>query len=182
MPRVAPIADRSEVPHEYQDVAEGVIQTFGGFRGPHSIMLLAPRLDERVLALGNFFRHDSVVKSPGKELAIITAVREKDCLYIWSAQVGAARRGGLREEAIAVVKERRDAAELQPEEAAIVNYVRQLFQKNRVDQATFDAIKDRYGVQGLVELTTVVGYYAMLAGVVNSVELPAPEDGDKLPV
>jgi 4-carboxymuconolactone decarboxylase len=63
-----------------------------------------------------------------------------------------------------------------------VEYVRQLFRKNRVDQATFDALKNRYGVPWLVELTAVVGYYGMLAGVVNSFEVAAPADGDVLPV
>ena len=45
--------------------------------------------DRHALALGNYFRYDSVVKSPERELAIITAAREKDALYIWSAQVTA---------------------------------------------------------------------------------------------
>jgi 4-carboxymuconolactone decarboxylase len=182
MPRVMPIADRSEVAPEYQHVVDGVLKTFGSIRGPHSIMLLSPPADERVLALGNYFRYDGAVKPPLRELAIITAAREKDCLYIWSAQVNAGRQAGLREEAITAVKERRDASTLQPDEAAIVNYVRQLFRKNRVDQAAFDALKDRHGITWLIEMTALVGYYAMLAGVVNAVELPGPPDGDALPV
>jgi hypothetical protein len=31
-------------------------------------------------------------------------------------------------------------------------------------------------------MTTVVGYYGMLAGVVNAFEVPAAPDGDALPV
>ena len=60
--------------------------------------------------------------------------------------------------------------------------MRQLFTKNRVDQQVFDALKDRYGVQWLIEMTALVGYYAMLGGVVNSFELAPPADGDVLPV
>lgn len=182
MPRVEPISDKSQVAPEYHKIVDGVLEVFGALRGPHSIMLHSPKVDEKVLALGNYFRTDSVVKSPLKELAIITAAREKDCLYVWSAQVGAGRRGGLSEEAISTVRDRGDASKLPAEQAEIVTYVQQLFRKNRVDQATFDALKNRYGVPWLVELTTVVGYYGMLAGVVNSVELQAPADGDKLPV
>src|ERR671914_547908 len=108
MPRVKPVADKSEVAPEYQHVADAVIKVFGGFRGPHSILLLSPAADERVLELGNYFRYNSIVKSPDKELAIITAAREKDCLYVWAAQVNAGKQAGLREEAIKVVKERGD--------------------------------------------------------------------------
>ncbi len=182
MPRVEPISDKSQVASEYHHIVDAVLETFGALRGPHSIMLHSPQADEHALALGNFFRYNSVVKSPMKELAIITAAREKDCLYVWAAQVGAGRRAGLREEAIAVVKERRDPSELLPEEAEIVTYVQQLLRTNRVDQAKFDALKDKYGVQWLVEMTAVVGYYAMLGGVVNAFEVAAPSDGDVLPV
>ena len=182
MPRVAPVADKSEVAPEYQHVADGVLKVFGGFRGPHSILLLSPAVDEPVLELGNYFRYSSIVKSPEKELAIITAAREKDCLYVWAAQVNAGRQAGLREEAIKVVKERGDVTALEPHEAEIVTYVRQLCRHNRVEQPAFDALKDRYGVPWLIEMTTVVGYYGMLAGVVNAFELPASPDGDVLPV
>lgn len=182
MPRIEPVSDKSQVAPEHQNVVDAVLEVFGQLRGPHSILLHSPPLDKPALELGNYFRYNSIVKSPEKELAIIAGAREKDCLYVWAAQVAAGRRGGLREEAIAVVKERRDASELEPHEADIVNYVRQLFRNNRVDQATFDALKNRYGEQWLIEMTTVVGYYGMLAGVVNACEVPAPADGDVLPV
>jgi 4-carboxymuconolactone decarboxylase len=182
MPRITPVADRSEIADEYQHIVDGVLEVFGAIRGPHSIMLHSPPLDERVLALGNYFRSESAVKSPQRELAIITAAREKDALYVWAAQVNASRRAGVREEAIAAVREKRDPAALLPEEAAIVTYVQQLFRKNRVDQAVFDALIERYGTQWLIDMTAVVGYYAMLGGVVNAFELPAPADGDQLPV
>jgi 4-carboxymuconolactone decarboxylase len=182
MPRVTPVSDKSEVAPEHQHVVDGVLEVFGAIRGPHSILLHTPQLDEHALALGNFFRYSSVVKSPEKELAIITAAREKDCLYVWAAQVAAGRRGGLREAAIAVVRDRGETAGLETDEVAIIDYVRQLFRANRVDQPAFKALKDRYGVTWLIELTTVVGYYGMLAGVVNAFELPPPEGGDVLPV
>jgi 4-carboxymuconolactone decarboxylase len=182
MPRIEPISDKSQVAPEFHGVVDAVLEVFGALRGPHSILLHSPPLDRPVLDLGNYFRHHSVVKSPEKELAIITAAREKDCLYVWAAQVGAGRRAGLREEAIAVVKQRGDASSLEPHEAEIVNYVRQLFRHNRVDQGTFDALRNRYGTQWLIEMTAVVGYYGMLAGVVNAFEVAPPPDGDLLPV
>ena len=157
MPRIEPISDKAQVASEFQGVADAVLEVFGSLRGPHTILLHSPQMDKPALELGNYFRANLVLQSPEKELAIITAAREKDCLYVWAAQVAAGRRGGLREEAIAVVRERKDVSGLQPQEAEIVTYVRQLFQNNRVDQATFDALKNRYGEQWLIDMTTVVG-------------------------
>ena len=142
MPRIAPISDKSQVAKEYEHVADGVLKVFGQFRGPHSILLHAPQLDEYALNLGNHFRYDSICKSPEKELAIITAMRERDCLYVWAAQVAAGKRAGLRDEAIDVVKNRKPVDGLEPQEREIITYVRQLFTKNRVEQSAFDALKD----------------------------------------
>ena len=49
-----------------------------------------------------------------------------------------ARKAGTREEAIVAVRDRRDLSGLQPDEQAIVSYVRQLLRKNRVDQPVFE--------------------------------------------
>ena len=182
MPRLTPIKDKSEVAPEFHHVVDGVLEVFGSIRGHHSILLHDPAMDDLALKLGNYFRYDSVVKSPERELAVICAAREKDCLYVWSAQVTAGRRAGLSEDAIDVIRNRRDTSKLPAETATIIDYVRQLFQKNRVDQATYDALVQQRGQQYQIELTTLVGYYGMLAGVVNSVELPTPPDGDVLEV
>jgi 4-carboxymuconolactone decarboxylase len=73
-----------------------------------------------------------------------------------------------------------DAGRLPVPERDIVNYVRQLLRTNRVDQATFDGLKNRFGTQWLVELTATVGYFGLVSGIANAFEVPAPGDGDKL--
>jgi len=181
MPRIAPITGKSDVPAEYHHVVDGVLQVFGQVRGPFSMLLHSPRLAERVLHLGNFFRSESLVEAKDRSLAILTAVREREGAYVWAAQVGAARRAGVREEAIDLIRRKGNPAELPADERDIVTYTRQLVQKNRIDQAAFDALKSRHNAQWLVELTVTANYYGFLSGVVNAFEVPAPPDGDKLP-
>ena len=181
MPRVAPITGKSDVPAEHHAVVEAVAGVFGNVRGPFSMLLHSPKLAERVLPLVTFFRDQSVVEGKLRSLAILTAVREREAAYVWAAQVGAARRAGVREEAIDLIRAKGDPAKLPVEEREIVTYTRQLMRNNRVDQTAFDALKNRYGVQWLVELTAAANYFALLSGVVNAFEVAAPPDGDKLP-
>jgi 4-carboxymuconolactone decarboxylase len=183
MPRVAPITGKSDVPAEYHDVVDGVLQSFGGqIRGPFSVLLHSPKLAQRVLNLGNYFRaNESVVAPKDRSLAILVGVREREGAYVWAAQVAAARRAGVREEAIDVIRAKGDPAKLPPEERDIVAYAQQLVQKNRIDQATFDALKRTHDVQWLVELTVAATYYGFLSGVVSAFEVPPPPDGDQLP-
>jgi alkylhydroperoxidase family enzyme len=100
MARIAPVAGKAEVPAEHHHVVDAVVEVFGNVRGPFSVLLRSPRLAERVLGLVKFFRDESVVEGRLRSVAILTAVREREAAYVWAAQVGAARRAGVREETI----------------------------------------------------------------------------------
>jgi len=181
MPRVAPITGKSDVPSSHHAVVDGVMKVFGSVRGPFSMLLHSPKLAERILPLVTFFRDESVVDAKLRSIAILSAVREREAAYVWAAQVGAARRNGLREEVIDLLRAKGDPAKLPAEERDIVTYIRQLMRTNRVDQTVFDALKNRHDAQWMVELTAAANYFAMLSGVVNAFEVSAPPDGDKLP-
>jgi 4-carboxymuconolactone decarboxylase len=146
------------------------------------MLLHSPKLAEKILPLVHFFRDETVVDPKLRSVAILAAVREREAAYVWAAQVGAARRNGLGEDVIDILRAKGDAGKLPQEEDEIVTYVRQLMRTNRVDQKTFDALKSRHNEQWMVELTAAANYFAMLSGVVNAFEVPAPPDGDKLPV
>lgn len=181
MPRIAPITGKSDVPAQYHGVVDEVLKVFGNVRGPFSMLLHSPKLAEKMLSIGNFYRDDSIVAGKDRSLAILVGVRERQGAYVWSAQVNAARRAGVRDEAIDVIRKKGDAGKLTAEEREIITYAEQLFRKNRVEQAVFDALLKRHGAQWLLELTAGASYYGILCSVVNAFEVPAPVDGDKLP-
>ena len=182
MPRLTPVASKADVAAEHGAVVDAVQKVFGNVRGPFSMLLHSPKLADRILPLVTFFRDESVVDAKLRSIAILSAVREREAAYVWSAQVGAARRNGVSEETIDLLRAKGDAGKLPAEEREIVTYVRQLMRTNRIDQAAFDALKKRHNAQWLVELTTAANYFALLSGVVNAFEVAAPADGDKLPV
>ena len=181
MPRVRPITGTADVAPEHRAVVDAVVGVFGNVRGPFSMLLHSPRLAERLLPLVTFFRDASVVDARLRSVAILSAVREREAAYVWSAQVAAARRSGVPEEVIGLLRAKGDPAALTADERDIVTYVRQLMRTNRVEQALFDALLARHDPQWMLEMTAAASYFAMLAGVVNAFEVAAPPDGDRLP-
>jgi 4-carboxymuconolactone decarboxylase len=181
MARITPVSGKSDIAAEHHDAVDAVLKVFGQVRGPFSILLHSPELAKRLLPLVTFFREDSVIEPRLRSLAILAAVREREAAYVWAAQVGAARRNGVPEAVIDLLRAKGDPAQLTRDERDVVAYIRQLMRTNRVDQNLFDALKDRHGVQWLVELTAAGNYFAFLSGMVNAFEVPAPPDGDKLP-
>jgi 4-carboxymuconolactone decarboxylase len=180
MPRVAPITSKEALPAEHQAVADAVQKVYGNIRGPWTMLLHSPKLTAKMLPLTPFFWHESIVEGKLRSVGILAAVRERESAYVWAAQVGMARRNGVREEIIDLLRAKGDAAKLPAPERDIVNYVRQLLRTNRVDQATFDALRNRFGTQWLVELTATIGYFGLVSGIANAFEVPAPPDGDTL--
>jgi 4-carboxymuconolactone decarboxylase len=179
MPRVAPVTGKSDVAPEHHPVVDAVVGVFGNVRGPFSMLLHSPGLAARVLPLVTFFRDESVVEPRLRSAAILAAVREREAAYVWAAQAAAARRNGLSETSLGVLRAKGDAAALPEDEREVVIYVRQLMRANRAEHAAFDALQRRHGTRWLVELTAVANYFAMLAGVVNAFEVAPPPDGDR---
>ena len=181
MPRITPITQKSELAAEHQPVADAIVKVFGRIGGPFSMLLHSPKLAGKVLPLVPFVRDECIVEPKLRFPAILAAAREHDADYVWAAQVGQARKAGIREELITLLRSKGDAAKLPAEEREIVDYTRQLLRSHRVEKGTFDALNKRHGAQWLVELTATISYFGFVAGIANAFEVMPPADGDKLP-
>jgi 4-carboxymuconolactone decarboxylase len=62
------------------------------------------------------------------------------------------------------------------EETVVIKLGTEFFQTHRISQDTFDIALAQFGPQGLVELTTLMGFYAMLAFNANAVDLGLPQE------
>jgi 4-carboxymuconolactone decarboxylase len=58
---------------------------------------------------------------------------------------------------------------------------RELLQQKRVADATFAAATQRYGTQGVIDLTATVGYYSLMACLLNALEVIPPPEATQLP-
>lgn len=181
MPRVPPITGKEDVPAEHHNVVDDVLGVFGRIRGPFSVLLHSPVMAGKLLPMVTFNREGTIVEPNPRFAAILSAVREREGAYVWAAQVAAAQRAGVPQAMIDLIKAKGDPSSLSADEADVVTFVRQLMRTNRTDKAVFDRLKDRHGVQWLVELTAMANYYGMLCGVVNAFEVDPPPDGDRLP-
>jgi 4-carboxymuconolactone decarboxylase len=181
MPRVPPITGKDDVPAEYHGLVDEVLGVFGQIRGPFSVLLYSPEMASKLLPMVPFNREVTIVEPSPRFAGILAAVREREGAYVWAAQVNAARRNGVPESMIDLLRTKGDPSSLPEDEADVVTYIRQLMRTNRGDKAVFDRLNQRHGTKWLIELTTIANYYGMLCGIVNAFDIPALDDGDKLP-
>jgi 4-carboxymuconolactone decarboxylase len=114
------------------------------------------------------------------ELAICTAVRAADVDYIWEPHVKLGLAAGAREEAFHAIDTLGPLDDLTPDEALIIRYGRELLETRKVSDAMVEAVRERYGEKGLLELTAVMGVYTMNATVLRAMDHPAPPGARRL--
>jgi 4-carboxymuconolactone decarboxylase len=100
----------------------------------------------------------------------MTVAREFDCMYVWGAQTGQARKQKVPEATITAIREKHSRG-LPEEDAQIVDFTRDLIRKHRADDSTLKALRERFGDEQLIELTGTIGYYSFLAMSANACEL-----------
>jgi 4-carboxymuconolactone decarboxylase len=183
MTRIFEISSREDLPQDKRHIFDAIAETRGRVAGggPFGLLLNSPEVAGRTAHLGTYIRFESVLSRVASELAILTTARECDCEFEWAAHVRLAQQAGAREEAIDVIGHRHPLDRLTQEEAMIVAYGRELLGDHKVSNATFEAVRARYGDQGVTDLTATMGYYAMIACTLNSFELEPLPGAPRLP-
>ena len=179
MARIPAVERREDLAPEHRAAYDEIAASRRRVAGPFAMLLHSPEVARRAAHLGAYIRFEATLDGKVRELAVLAAAREMDCRYEWAAHAAEARRAGVREEAIAAIGSRAPA--LSDDERPVVSYVQQLLREHRVDEPTFQALRARFGVQGLVELTATAGYYGMIACVLNAFDVTPPPGADVLP-
>ena len=180
-----PLATRQSVPETQQGVFDALVQQRGDIpnAGPLAIMMHVPELMQRGEEFRAYLRgDDSCLPRKTRELAMILTARELDCQFIWNAHAALARRAGIRDDTVDQLRDKKELADLSPDETVVVNYGREFFRTHRVSQATFDAALAQFGVRGVIELTNLMGYYALLAFNVNAFGVGLPTETAEAPL
>ena len=178
-----PLVTRDLVKEELRQVFDEISSGPGGAgTGPMSVLKYSPEMARRAIPLFNYVRNESSLPRKIRELAMILTARAMDCPYIWHAHAAFARQEGLSDALVDALRDQKPLPATPPDEAAVIAYATQLFHTRRVEPGTFQEVLDSFGAQGLTELTTLLGYYTMLAFNANAVELDLPEDHAEPPL
>ena len=181
--RIQPVTDREPLDAAGKQAWDAVAERRGGrVGGPFGILMHSPAAAERVARVGDHVRFDLDLNPAERELAIITTAREFDVEVEWGGHSRLALEAGVPEATIDIVAKRGDVSGLTAHEAQIITFIRELVgPKRRVSEATFKALQSRLGDRTMVDLATLVGYYAMLGCALNTFEAPAGPGARPLP-
>jgi 4-carboxymuconolactone decarboxylase len=135
----------------------------GGLAGPFNAMLYAPEVGHALQELGAAIRFRTQLTSRVREMAILVVAQAWNSEYERDSHEPIAREAGLTDPEIEALRAGVDPGFADEQERVAYAVVRALTGPADLDDQEYATAVAALGEQALVELSTLVGYYATLA-------------------
>lgn len=165
-------------PEQREVAAEIAAGPRGEVRGPFIALIHNPELARRLQKLGEYLRWQGKLPPRLKELAVLVTARRWTCQHEWVMHSKLALEGGLAPEVVEAIKQGKDRIGLSPDEKAVYTFCREVHATGRAGDEAFNAVKERFGLDGALELLALNGYYTLMAMVLNTAGLPLPGNAE----
>jgi 4-carboxymuconolactone decarboxylase len=147
----------------------------GGLAGPFNAMLYAPPVGHALQGLGTAIRFRTQLAPRVREMAILMVAQAWDSAYERESHEPIGRDAGLTEAEIEALRAGTDPGFAEKDEQVAYAVVRALTgPRPDLDDEEYDTAVGVLGEQALVELSSLVGYYATLALQLRIFRVPAP--------
>jgi 4-carboxymuconolactone decarboxylase len=143
-------------------------------RGPFKALLRSPELGDRVQRVGAYIRFESSIPAALNEMAILLAGRKWNAQYEFYAHREIGLKAGMPPaiaDAIAVGK-RPDP--MDADQTIVWEFCNELLETTEVSDPKFNAVVDRFGEKGVLDLVGAVGYYSMVSMILNVDRVQVP--------
>ena len=165
----------AQLTDEQRPLGEAIMKISSvGIGGPYNPMLRSPVFGQRMFDLLEYLRWHSSLPLRLNEFAILIAGRLWRSQVEWYAHGPLALKAGLSPTIIAELKANRRPAAMQPDEAAVYDFVTELSTRHEVSDETFARAKMLLGEQQVVDLTAVTGTYVTIAMLLAMAEEGVP--------
>ena len=172
-------------PAQYTDEQKQAAEEFVAARkvpvfGPFEPLMHSPQVMSQARSMGDYLRYHSAIGNTLSELAILVTAREWTQDYEWYVHQPIALKMGIKPEIAAAIADGRRPAGMSDDEAIVYDFSTELHRNKRVSDLTFERAEKRFGKKGVVDLTGINAYYALLAMQLNVAQYALPKDGQKL--
>jgi hypothetical protein len=129
-----------------------------GMLEPTGVRAYMPEVAELTRKQISTIREESGLDPKWIALAALVSIREVDNKVEWQSHERSALKV-LAPKVVDAVRDSQDTTGLDPKEALIIQFGRELFHQPRVSSKTFADIQQSFGARGTLGITLIMGYY-----------------------
>ena len=150
-------------------------------RGPWIPLLRSPEVLGRTRAMGDYLRYDTSLPPQLSEFLILLTAREWSQRYEWAAHYPIALDAGIDPEIVNAVAEGRVPEHMTDDQAILHALFAELIGTNQVSDETYGRAVAAFGERGVIDAVGIIGYYTLLAMVMNTARTPVPATASDVP-
>ena len=167
----------AEMTPRQKEVAEKILSSpRAALRGPYVALIHHPDLADAIQQMGQQLRFHSTLAPALVELAILIVARHWTCQFEWFAHEDVARnKTDLPDSIIRQIQAGAIPDNMSGEQEIVHDFITRTVRFGEPSNTVYDAAVERFGRQGVLELTVLTGYYSMIAMVLNTTQIPLPE-------
>jgi len=145
-----------------------------GVKGPFIALLRSPTLLDGLARTGETLRFGSVLPQRVTEFVTLIVARHTSNQFEWAIHHPLALAAGTARETLDDLSAGRRPCAMSADESAAWGFTREVLEHHGVCDATYADAVGRWGEQGVVELTALIGYFSCVCWVMNVARTPAP--------
>jgi len=145
-----------------------------GANGPFNVLLRSPEVGDLAAEFGGAMRYRTGFPRDVSETIIITTGRYWMAQYEWNSHKTAALQNGVPPAIVEAIATGKRPTGMKPEMEIAYNLIDELLTTHQVTDATFKAVKDKYGERGVVDMVGLSGWYGLVSMLLNVDRYPMP--------
>lgn len=142
--------------------------------GPFIPLLRSPEFMSRLQKVGEYLRFNTKLGSNISEFIILLIARQWTQQFEWFSHESLALKAGITPETIKAIAEGQRPAAMTPDHEMIYEFVTELRLRQSVSDPVYAQVVNRFGEQGVIDISGLCGYYTLLGMLMNVARTPLP--------
>ena len=169
-----PNATREAMTPEQQQIWDKIHQGRTGGGGPYSMLLHSPEMAQHFAATEDYFRNNSLLPDPVREIIILTAAREVEARYAWTRHEIRAHKVGVKPEVIEAIRAHADTDQFTGTDKLLVEFTRTLMNQHLLPDDLFARMEKEFGKAKFIECVGLLGHYITIGTVIKMFDVQPP--------
>lgn len=145
--------------------------------GPYIPLLNHPLLAQCIEELGYFYKYQGVLPRDVYQFIVLLVAKRSAVAFVWQDHIAAARTAGLADSVIQVIEQGQGSFEAPYD--IVYETAGCAFAYQSIPTELQDSVIRRFGVQELIEIVTLCGFYSLMGMVNACFDVTEPDHGGR---